>query len=81
MRETPLIIANRWSTRSDDLPSKFQQHKNCLHQSLPEAAGVGHSNSFQLDEGLSYIETLYTPWKDLALLSHIEIQLCRPCLY
>ena len=74
MKETQLIIANRWSIRADDLPSQFQQHKNCLHQSLPEVAGVGHSNSFQLDEGLSYIETLYTPSKDLAVLSHIEIQ-------
>jgi AraC family transcriptional activator of pyochelin receptor len=74
MKETQLIIANRWSIRADDLPSQFQQHKNCLHQSLPEVAGVGHSNIFQLDEGLSYIETLYKPSKDLTVLSHIENQ-------
>jgi len=74
MRETPLIIANRWRIKADDLPSQFQQQKDCLHQSLPEYAGVGHSNSFQLDEGLSYIETLYSPSRDLAVLSHIESQ-------
>jgi AraC family transcriptional regulator, transcriptional activator of the genes for pyochelin and ferripyochelin receptors len=74
MRETPRIITNRWRIRADDLPSHFQPQKHCLHQSLPENAGVGHSNSFLLDEGLSYIETLYTPSRDLAVLSHIESQ-------
>ena len=72
MRETALIITNRWRIRADDLPSQFQPQKHCLHQSLPEHAGVGYSNSFQLDEGLSYIETLYTPSRDLAVLSRIE---------
>jgi AraC-like DNA-binding protein len=74
MKETQLLIANRWSMRADDLPSQFQQHKNCLHQSLPEVAGVGHSNIFQLDKGLNYIETLYKPSKELAVLSHMESQ-------
>jgi AraC family transcriptional activator of pyochelin receptor len=64
MKETQLIIANRWSIRADDLPSLFQKHKNCLRQSLPEVAGVG----------LIYIETLYKPSKDLAVLSQIESQ-------
>ncbi|MFA5921663.1 MAG: AraC family transcriptional regulator [Methylococcaceae bacterium] len=74
MREIQQITAGRWSIRADDLPSQFQQQKNCLHQSLPEAAGVGHSNIFQLDQDLSYIETHYKPSKDLAVLSHIESQ-------
>jgi len=47
---------------------------NCLHQSLPENVGVGHSNIFQLDEDLNYIETAYTPSKDLAVLSQTENQ-------
>jgi len=72
MRETQQNTAKRWRIRADDLPSQVQQQKNCLHQSLPEAAGVGYSNIFQLDEDLSYIETLYTPSRDLAVLSHIE---------
>ena len=72
MRETQQKTAKRWRIRADDLPSQVQQQKNCLHQSLPEEAGVGHSNIFQLDEDLSYIETLYTPSRDLAVLSHIE---------
>jgi AraC family transcriptional regulator, transcriptional activator of the genes for pyochelin and ferripyochelin receptors len=74
MRETQQITARRWSIRADDLPSQFQQQKNCLLQSLPEDAGVGHSNLFQLDEDLSYIETLYTPSKDVVVLSHIDSQ-------
>jgi AraC family transcriptional activator of pyochelin receptor len=77
MRETQQITTRRWSIRADDLPSQFQQHKNCLHQSLPEEAGIGHSNIFQLDEDLSYIETLYTPANDLVILSHIESQESR----
>ena len=52
----------------------FQQQQNCLHQSLPENLGVGHSNIFQLDQDLSYIETRYTPSKDLAVLSQMEYQ-------
>jgi AraC family transcriptional activator of pyochelin receptor len=72
MRETQQKTAKRWRIRADDLPSQVQQQNNCLHQSLPEEAGVGHSNIFQLDEDLSYIETLYTPSRDLAVLSHIE---------
>ena len=40
----------------------------------PKLRGLATRNSFQLDKGLSYIETLYTPLKDLAVLSHIEIQ-------
>jgi len=74
MRETQQITARRWSIRADDLPSQFQQQKNCLLQSLPENLGVGHSNLFQLDEDLSYIETHYTPSKDVAVLSQIESQ-------
>ena len=72
MRETQQKTANRWRIRADDLPSQVQQQKQCLHQSLPEEAGVGYSNIFQLDNDLSYIETLYTPSKDLAVLSRIE---------
>jgi AraC family transcriptional regulator, transcriptional activator of the genes for pyochelin and ferripyochelin receptors len=74
MRETQLVKAKRWSLRADDLPSELHQQKNCLRQSLPEEAGAGYSNLFKLDEGLSYIETLYTPSKDLSVLSRIESQ-------
>ena len=74
MRETQQITAKRWSIRANELPSQFQQQTNCLHQSLPEEAGIGYSNIFQLDEDLSYIETLYTPSKDMAVFSQIESQ-------
>ena len=74
MRESRQITTGRWSINNDDLPSQFQQQQHCLHQSLPKNLGVGQSNSFQLDEGLSYIETDYTPTKDLAILSRIECQ-------
>ncbi|MFA6385993.1 MAG: AraC family transcriptional regulator [Candidatus Paceibacterota bacterium] len=74
MRETQQITARRWSISSDELQSQFQQQQNCLHQFLPENLGIGHSNIFQLDQDLSYIETRYTPSKDLAVLSQMEYQ-------
>lgn len=61
--EAKQITARRWSISSDEL--QFHQQTNCLHQSLPENLGVGRSAIFQLDQDLSYIETRYTPTKDL----------------
>ena len=62
----------RWSISSDDL--HLHRQKDCLHQSLPEELGMGRSAIFQLDQGLSYIETHYTPSKDLAVLSRVDYQ-------
>lgn len=62
----------RWRISSDELQLHRQQ--DCLHQSLPEELGLGNSAIFQLDQDLSYIETRYTPSKDLAVLSRIEDQ-------
>jgi len=62
----------RWSISSDEL--QLHRKNDCLHQSLPEDLGVGHSAIFQLDQGLSYIETRYTPSKELAVLSRIDYQ-------
>lgn len=70
--EAKQITARRWSISSDEL--QFHQQTNCLHQSLPENLGVGRSAIFQLDQDLSYIETRYTPTKDLAVLSQIDYQ-------
>lgn len=70
--ETKQATARRWSIRSDEL--QLHRQKDCLHQSLPENLGVGRSAIFQLDQDLSYIETRYTPSKDLAVLSQIDYQ-------
>ncbi|WP_258076032.1 helix-turn-helix transcriptional regulator [Methylobacter tundripaludum] len=72
MMETKQATAKRWRISSDEL--QFHQQKNCLHQSLPEDLGVGRSAIFQFDQDLSYIETRYTPSKDLAVLSRIDYQ-------
>jgi AraC-like DNA-binding protein len=74
MKKTQQLTAKRWSIKNDELPSQFQQTNNCLHQSLPKEAGSGYSNIFQLDKDLSYIETLYTPIKELTILSHVDLQ-------
>ena len=70
--QTRPATTKRWSISSNDL--QFHQQKNCLHQSLPEELGVGRSAIFQLEQDLSYIETRYTPSKDLAVLSQIDCQ-------
>lgn len=57
----------RWRIGHEQL--QIQQHQNCLHQPLTKDLGDGYSNICQLDENLSYIETEYTPSRDLALLS------------
>jgi AraC family transcriptional activator of pyochelin receptor len=69
---TKQTTTKRWSISSDDL--QLHQQKDCLHQSLPEELGMGRSAIFQLDQDLSYIETRYTPSKDLAVLSRIDYQ-------
>jgi len=62
----------RWRISSDELQCRQQQ--DCLQQLLPEDLGLGQSTIFQLDQDLSYIQTCYTPAKDLAVLSRIEHQ-------
>lgn len=62
----------RWSIKTDDLPT--QHLNNSLQQSLPDDLGTGHSNLFQLDHELSYIESQYTPNQDLSVLNQVENQ-------
>lgn len=66
--------ASRFRINSNDLPTVSQQPQNCQQQSLPEELGAGQSTLFQLAQGLNYIETRYSPTRDLAILSHIEHQ-------
>ncbi len=70
--KTEPTTTRRWSISSDEL--QVHRKNDCLHQSLPEDLGVGHSAIFQLDQDLSYIETRYTTSKDLAVLSRIDYQ-------
>ena len=70
--EAKQTTARRWRISSDEL--QLHRQKECLQQSLPEDLGVGQSRIFQLDQDLSYIETRYTPSKDLAVLSRIDHQ-------
>lgn len=70
--ETNQAPSKRWRISSDELQS--HQHKNCVDQCIPEELGVGRSTVFQLDQDLSYIETRFTPTKDLAVLSRIDTQ-------
>lgn len=65
--------ARRWCISNDELPVQFRQ-QDCQRQSLPEGLGGGYTDMFQLDHDLSYMETNYTPTKDLAILSKIEAQ-------
>ncbi len=70
--QTRSATTRRWSISSDEL--QLHQKNDCLQQSLPEDLGVGRSTIFQLDQDLSYIETRYTPSKDIAVLTQIDYQ-------
>lgn len=70
--ETKQTTSRRWRISSDDL--HLHRQKDYLYQSLPESLGIGRSAILQLDQDLSYIDTRYTPSKDLAVLSRIDDQ-------
>jgi len=55
-----------------ELHTYHQADTNCVQQFLPEALGGGYSSSFQLDDGLTYIDSLYTPNKDLSINCHVS---------
>jgi len=63
-----------WRIKTDDLPAYFQIQEQRLHQALPEELGKGYSNVYQLDADLNYIETSYTPNKNLSVLSQIDAE-------
>lgn len=63
-----------WSIQTDELESSYLATKQCMHQPLPEIAGIGHTDFYQLDQDLSYIETRYKPAKNLAVSNSIDLQ-------
>jgi AraC family transcriptional activator of pyochelin receptor len=62
------------SIRNEELATEFLAGEQCLQQSLPDKLGTGYSKAYQLEQDFSYIETRYTPRKDVAILSRIEQQ-------
>jgi AraC family transcriptional regulator, transcriptional activator of the genes for pyochelin and ferripyochelin receptors len=64
----------RWRIRTDELETRYLELKRCLHQPLPKIAGIGQTDFYQLDQGLSYIETSYKPAKNLAIANRIDLQ-------
>lgn len=74
MKPAQQMTNGSFSIDSVDLPLQLQQQQNCRQQSLPDELGSGQSTIFQLDHDLSYIDTRYTPSKDLAILSQIDNQ-------
>jgi AraC-like DNA-binding protein len=67
-----MAISTRWQIKNDDLPSHFQAQEERLHQTLPKELGEGYTDIVRLDTDLNYIETHYTPNKELGVLSQIE---------
>jgi AraC family transcriptional regulator, transcriptional activator of the genes for pyochelin and ferripyochelin receptors len=63
-----------WSIQTDELESSYLTSKQCMHQPLPDIAGIGHTDFYQLDQDLSYIETCYKPSKNLAVSNRIDLQ-------
>ena len=71
---TNFSASDRWRIGTDEFESSFLEAKQCLHQPLPEIAGIGHTDFYQLDQDLSYIETCYKPSKNLAVLNRVELK-------
>lgn len=72
MRQTQNLRSGSWRIKTDDLTSHFNAQENFIHQPLPDDAGIGYSNIFNFDEDLSYIETSYTPSKNLCILNQVD---------
>ncbi len=62
----------RYQIRHSELQTLHQADTNCVQQLLPESLGGGHSSSFQLDDGLTYIDSLYTPNKNLSVSCQVD---------
>jgi len=62
----------RYQIHPSELHSEFQAEMKCTQFRLPKGLGVGHSNIFQIDKGLSYIDTHYVPTKDISILSQLD---------
>lgn len=69
-----MTLSTHWRVNTEDLLAQFDSQQDCIQQSLPDELGVGYSSIFQLDSGLSYIETHCTPVKALAIVNHIDTQ-------
>ncbi|ATG92232.1 helix-turn-helix transcriptional regulator [Methylomonas koyamae] len=72
MPHPAVITAGHYKIDQHDLP--LQQLPDQSIQSLPDLLGSGHTAVYQLDADLSYIETRYTPNRDLAISTHIDRQ-------
>jgi len=59
--------SRRWSINSNDL--SIQKKHDYQQQFLPENAGLGYTNFYNLNQDLNFIETKYSPTKDISLLS------------
>ncbi len=65
-------ITGAWRISSEELAYQPLAEEQGLRQTLPVELGNGHSNIFQLDTDLNYIETHFSPVKDLAVLSRMQ---------
>lgn len=54
------------------------QPQGCVYQPLPSTVGSGNSKIFRLDSNLNVIETVYHPFRNLAIRSQID--LAEPCM-
>lgn len=62
--------SRRWRINTNDL--SIQKQDDYQQQFLPDNAGTGYTNFYNLNQDLNFIETKYTPTKDISLLSQID---------
>lgn len=72
--QTVATETGMWSIDNNDLLTLRLPMDEGLHQRLPEKLGLGHSKIFRLEHDLSYIQTHFSPHRDLAILSRVDHQ-------
>lgn len=63
-----------WRINNDELPWQFLPEDNCRVQTLPDSVGHCRSRVFKIDADLSFIETHFSPNRNLAILSRMAEQ-------
>ena len=65
---------SKWQINSDELVWQAMPEQQSQLQTLPEGVGDCHSRFFTLDTGLNYIETHYTPNRNLTVANKMTQQ-------
>lgn len=64
--------SHRWSIENTDIRACFNKADHFTYQMLPDEMGKGYTKIYKIDEDLDYLETQYTPSKDIDIISRTD---------